>query len=318
MKKSFSPTTCFYGIDVAKNELVIAQFGGTVSTVLNQKSDIARWLKSLPHSSVIALESTGTYHELVLTLSHLAAHNCYLINPKDLRHYRESLGKRGKTDAVDAQVIARYVQREHLDIHVWEPSSTSVVMLKRLLTRRANIVETIQALRLSFDGMLSQIAPAITSLQTVKTSLETQINAAVKAIPLGEEERARLLAIPGIGPVSSAYLVALFSHISFETSDAVIGYSGLDPRPNQSGQKTGKCRLSKRGPAPFRVAMFMAAKSAMMTATWKPFYAQARAKGHSGTAAIVMLARRLLRVAYQLFKTKKDFDASKLGMLRSP
>jgi transposase len=314
MKKIFSSTTWFYGVDVAKNELVIAQYDNSAVTCLvNKKADIVRWLKQLPKHCVIALESTGAYHQLVLTLAHAASHSCYLINPKDLRHYRQSLGKRGKTDAVDAHVIARYVQREHHDLHLWEPSSAPLAMLAKLLTRRANVVETIQSLRLSFEGMIGQAKPAITSLRKLTATLEATINAAVKAIPDGDDARTRLLAIPGIGPVSSAFLVSLFSRIRFENSDAVVAYSGLDPRPNQSGQKTGKRCLSKRGPAPLRVAMFMAAKSGMMTATWKPFYEQARAKGHSGTAAIVMLARRMLRVAYQVFKSKQGFDAARLG-----
>ncbi|URL60045.1 transposase [Luteibacter flocculans] len=41
----------------------------------------------------------------------------YLLNPRDVRHYAESLRRRAKTDRVDAQVIARYLERASRTIY---------------------------------------------------------------------------------------------------------------------------------------------------------------------------------------------------------
>ena len=114
--------------------------------------------------------------------------------------------------------------------------------------------------------------------------------------------------IPGIGLLTSAALLNVFERVPSARADAVVAYSGLDPRPCDSGQKRGKRRLSKRGPAELRRLLFNAAMSAAKTRTWKPYYLRERAKGLPSTAALVALARRLLRVAFALFKNQQSFN----------
>ncbi|MET3516326.1 hypothetical protein ABIC63_004119, partial [Pseudacidovorax sp. 1753] len=43
--------------------------------------------------------------------------------------------------------------------------------------------------------------------------------------------------------------------------------------------------------------------------TWKSFYQAQRSKGLSTTAALVVLARKLMRVDFSLFKQHAMFDA---------
>ena len=102
----------------------------------------------------------------------------------------------------------------------------------------------------------------------------------------------------------------LFGRMHERSADAVIALTGLDPRPNDSGKKTGQRRLSKRGWPEIRRLLYAAAMSAARTKAWNGFYLAQRAKGLSTTAALIVLARKLLRVAFSLFKQKSDFDCS--------
>ena len=90
--------------------------------------------------------------------------------------------------------------------------------------------------------------------------------------------------------------------------------TGLDPRPNDSGKKTGQRRLSKRGWPEIRRLLYAAAMSAARTKAWNGFYLAQRAKGLSTTAALIVLARKLLRVAFSLFKQQSDFDSSLMAV----
>lgn len=137
--------------------------------------------------------------------------------------------------------------------------------------------------------------------------LDEQLAAAVEQLPAGD--LAVLRSIPGIGPLSGAALLGVFTRLGFRSSDAVVAYSGFDPRPQDSGQKRGRRRLSKRGPAELRRLLYNAAMSAAKTKTWKPFYERQRAKGLPTTAALVVLARKLIRVAFALFKKDVCFDS---------
>jgi transposase len=109
-----------------------------------------------------------------------------------------------------------------------------------------------------------------------------------------------------------AALVNLFSRLPGVRADAVVAFTGLDPRPCDSGKKRGTRRLSKRGPAELRRLLFNAAMSAARTRTWRPFYERERAKGLVSTAALVCLARRLLRTAFALFHSQTPFNPDRL------
>ncbi|PKL93630.1 MAG: IS110 family transposase, partial [Gemmatimonadetes bacterium HGW-Gemmatimonadetes-1] len=116
-------------------------------TVANQSSALRAWLATLPPGSRIGLESTGRYHELVADLAHKLGFTVYVLNPKDTRYYARSLGRRGKTDRVDAEVLARYVAKEHGDLRAYVPASPAQRDIDRLLRRRASIVSLRGSLR---------------------------------------------------------------------------------------------------------------------------------------------------------------------------
>lgn len=87
-------------------------------------------------------------------------------------------------------------------------------------------------------------------------------------------------------------------------------FTGLGPRPCDSGKKRGTRRLSKRGPGELRRLLFNAAMAAAKTSVWKPFYERERTKGLPTTAALVCLARRLVRVAFAVYRKNVHFDPS--------
>jgi transposase len=93
-----------------------------------------------------------------------------------------------------------------------------------------------------------------------------------------------------------------------KSADAFAAFTGLDPRPDDSGQRRGKRRLSKRGPAELRRLLYLAAMSAIKTKTWRPLYEHYRAKGLSSTATLVILAR----TAWSIYTYKTVFDPARL------
>jgi len=103
------------GADVAKDAIVVACSEGSfpVREVANQRTAVLAWLKSLPAGSRIGVESTGIYHELFAEAAHQLGFLVFLLNPKDTHHYAKAFGLRGKTDRVDAELIARMVAHEH-------------------------------------------------------------------------------------------------------------------------------------------------------------------------------------------------------------
>ena len=130
----------------------------------------------------------------------------------------------------------------------------------------------------------------------------------MSALDTGTQDFACITSVPGIGLLSGAALLGVFRRLALGSADAVIAFLGLDPRPMDSGHKVGLRRLSKRGPAEWRRLLFNAAMSGSMTAAWKGCYERERAKGLPRIAALNVLARKMVRVAFSLFKRQQRFE----------
>ena len=57
----------------------------------------------------------------------------------------------------------------------------------------------------------------------------------------------------------------------------------------------------------------MGAMAACKVAQWRAIYEHNRRKGLPSTAALIVVARKLARVAFCLFKTAQDYDPERIG-----
>jgi transposase len=107
-------------------------------------------------------------------------------------------------------------------------------------------------------------------------------------------------------------LIEPLTRLPFRSADAFVAFAGLDPRPKDSGHKVGRRRLSKRGPAELRRLLFNAAMAAARTHAWKPVYEHYRARGLPTTAALVVIARKIMRIAWSIHRYHTTFDPQRL------
>ncbi|MBK8816048.1 MAG: IS110 family transposase [Methylococcaceae bacterium] len=308
------------GIDVAKDELVIDSELGIV-TIANTAKAIDKWLKTLPAESYIGLEATGAYHQLLCERAVSMGKVVYLLNPRDMRHYALGLGRRGKTDRVDAQMIRRFITAERGHLRPYQPASTTQHQLALLQRRRATVVKHRQALQKALRSVSELEEPlrdALTAVDGLLTRIDQQLDSLLTLQPALKADARRLESIPGIGRQTSTQLAVLFDRVPLSHSDADVAFVGLDPRASDSGQKRGRRRVSKRGPSELRRLLYNCAQAATKTAVWKPYYQALRAREFSATQALVIISRKLLRIAFSLWKqTGAKFDAQKIGCLKN-
>jgi transposase len=305
------------GADVAKDEIVVACSEGSfpVRKVANQRPAVLAFLKGLPAGSRIGVESTGSHHELFAEAAHQLGFMVFLLNPKDTHHYAKAVGLRGKTDRVDAELIARMIAHEYTKLHPWIPPTPQQRELDRLLKRRATLISLRGAVEMSLeelDGFAGDLKALRTRFNQLIARLDLRVKTLVDASPERKQNFTRLCTITGVGPVVGTALVNTLERVPLKSADAFVAFTGLDPRPDDSGQHRGKRRLSKRGPTELRRLLYMAAMSAVKTKTWKPLYEHYRAKGLSSTATFVILARRIARTAWSIYTHKTNFDPGRL------
>lgn len=309
----------FIGVDVAKAEVVVAcsQNSFPPHSVANSLPALRRFLKTLPSNTSLAMEATGSYHQGLADLAVQMGFCVYVLNPKDTWHYAKGVGLRAKTDRVDATMIARYLAHESVHLHAYEPPSSEQRTMEQLLKRRAKIVALKTALRLTCEEVPSlkrRVATLLSNFTALLEQIDREVEALNQAIPKRAEQVRRLQTIPGVGLLTSSWFANLFDRVHFKNSDAVVAFTGMDPRPCESGQKRGRRHLSKRGAAEGRRLLFNAGMAAAKSATWAPVYKHYRDLGWASTAAVMIIARKILRIAFALSKNESTFEPRRVSI----
>lgn len=311
MTKRYEPE--LIGIDTGKSELVVCRHDGQMQSLANRNTDLRRWLKSLPGPACIAIEATGTYHLRLLELAHAAGHHLYVVDGMRLSRYRESVGGRAKTDLADARLLQRYLQRERDQLRLWEPPAPGYLRLQRLLHRRARLVR----MRTALNQSLAEVPDLRKTCRALLTQLDTVLRRFDRAlhqlaVQTGlQPDLARLQAVEGLGPLSCVALANVFRRGHFRSSDAFIAFLGMDVRVRDSGRSRGRRKLTKQGDPELRRLLHNAAMAAARKGRWKTLYETYQARGLSKTQALVILARKLARLAFSLLKFQSDYCPSR-------
>ncbi|MCP1495731.1 transposase [Pseudomonas migulae] len=292
------------GVDVAKDEIVVYRSDlEQVLIVSNERSTLKKWLKALPANSAIALEATNTYHLDTTEMAHEMGHDVYVIDGSRLNRYREGIGIRAKTDALDAALLARYLSKESDKLRIWSPPPKAYTQLKSLLRRRAELVRHRVAIKQSWkdEPLLEKaLADYLACLEQIEKNIQKVLKSIVSEADMDAQVK-RCQAVEGVGVLTATAAVTGY-----------IAFLGMDPRVRQSGKKDQKRYLSKRGDSEFRRLFHNSAMAASRSPAWKPYYQSYLARGLKGTQALVILARKLARVLFALMKNQSEYKPSSM------
>ncbi len=123
--------------------------------------------------------------------------------------------------------------------------------------------------------------------------------------------------IPGIGVVTAAVLTAKMVSIDrFERPEQLVGYFGIFPEekwsgigPDGSAKVRRSPRMSKKGNDLVRHYLYTAAWSATQyNPAVRALYRRLRARGVSGNAALGHAMRKLLHLAFAVWRSDQPFD----------
>jgi transposase len=305
-----------WGGDCSKDWVVLACEGrDEVVKVANRAGPLRQWLRGLPGPIALAVESTGRYHMVLANAAHRLGHRVYVLDPYRVRHYARSTAFRGKTDPIDARIIARFLAREQDNLHPYKPPTAQQRRIDSLLRRRARLVvirKQLNTLAGTLNGHKAALRATLDSLDRLIRDIERSVDALAHRDAQAAARCNRLRTIVGIGAMTSIALFNLFDRVTFETADKVVAFIGLDPRPNDSGDHRGKRRITKRGNPELRRLLHNAAMAAARTALWRPYYERSLKRGLATTEALCELARRLLRVAWALDRHQQDFNPERV------
>jgi transposase len=142
-------------------------------------------------------------------------------------------------------------------------------------------------------------------LQTQREGVEVRIEALMDPIPQ------HLTTIPGIGPVTSAAILAEIGEVTrFPTLEALVAYAGIDATVHQSGEFVAtETHMSKRGSPYLRRALWQAATALLSTeGELHTYYQKKRQEGKAHGTALGALCRKLLARVYVVLKENRAYE----------
>jgi len=255
-------TSSYVGIDVSKDRLDVAVLGEEHGwQVDNTQAGIANLVQPMQalQPELIVVEATGGYQRGVVEALFHAGLCVAVVNPARVRQFARACGLLAKTDKLDARVLAVFGQR--VQPRRYEGKSQAEKELSALLVRRKQLEEMLKAeqnrLRTIAPSLRGSVERMIAVLKEEKKRLDEQIHEAMKQQKAWQEQSEILRSAPGVGPVTTATLLAELPELGKMDRKKIAALVGVAPMSYDSGRKRGY-RKTKGGRGEVRSVLYMA------------------------------------------------------------
>lgn len=261
----------------------------------------------------VAVEATGGFETVVAASLGAAGLPLIVVNPAQVRAFARALGKRAKTDPIDAAVIARFVEATRPEIRPLRDADTR--LLADLVTRRRQIIQMIVAERqrarqASLPRFQKSIARLLKALEKELAAVDADIDESVRGSPVWREKEDLLKTVPGVGPVVARTLLAELPELGAVNRHEVASLAGLAPWTRQSGQWRGRS-FTGGGRAGVRAALFMAALVASRSnPRLHAFHQRLITAGKPKRVALIAVARKLLTILNAIIRDKTPWQTA--------
>jgi transposase len=257
----------YVGIDVAKETFHVASSPELLKTCLPNTLDghrqLCRMLKE--HTiALVVLEATGGYEKPIAAELLDAGLPVVVVNPRQVRDFANGLGQLAKTDPIDAQVLAKFAQ-------VVKPapkthSTPQTAELAELVRRRRQLndlrtQESNRLLMIHHPKVKKSIKKMIKTLDFQINEIDQLIREHIDADDNFKNKDRILRSTPGVGPQTSAMLIANLPELGKLNRQEIAALAGLAPYDRSSGKYDGHAHIWG-GRKDVRSILYMAAFTA--------------------------------------------------------
>jgi transposase len=304
------------GIDVSKDRLDVHVLpSGEAFWISNDQAgveDLVQRLAALS-PSVVGLEATGGFERLAVAALAGAGLAVVVVNPAHVRAYAQALGKRAKTDPIDAAVIAAFIAATKPQLRPLRDAETRG--LAELVTRRRQIVQMIvaeenRARTLIAKRAQKSVKRLLAALRRELASLDADMDDHIRKSPVWRVNEKLLSSVPGVGPVVARSLIAEMPELGSLDRRQIAALAGLAPWTRQSGKWRGK-RFIGGGRSRVRASLFMAALVAIRhNPVLKAFRDRLVAAGKPKIVAVVATMRKLIIILNAIIRDQKPWQTT--------
>ncbi|TAU51137.1 IS110 family transposase, partial [Rhizobium ruizarguesonis] len=228
-----------------------------------------------------------------------------------VRAYAHAIGRRAKTDPIDAAVIAAFVLATKPEIRPLRDAETQA--LSELVARRRQIVQMTVAeenrLRMALAKQAQKsIKRLLKALRRELESLDADLDSHIRKSPVWRVREALLTSVPGVGPTTARTLLAELPELGSLDRRQIAALAGLAPWTRQSGKWKGKSFIGG-GRGKVRAVLFMAALVASRyNPDLKAFRDRLVAAGKPKIVATVATMRKLLTILNAIIRDGRPWQ----------
>jgi transposase len=258
---------------------------------------------------LIVVEATGGYQRAVVDGLFRSGLAVAVVNPSRVRQFARAYGLLAKTDRLDAQILAVFGER--VQPRLFEGKDEKERELSGLLVRRRQLEEMLKAeknrLRTVQGSIQSSLQRIIAVLQAEKKGLDEQIERFIQEQSEWQEDRAILSSAPGVGPVTTATLLADLPELGKLDEKKIAALVGVAPMNHDSGKRRGY-RKTKAGRTDVRSVLYMATLVACRyNPVIKAQYENLLKRGKVKKVAITACMRKFLVILNAMMRDGQPF-----------
>jgi len=307
------------GIDVAKGHVDMAIPGvKSVGRFPNNPAGHAQIVQVLrKHEiAVIVMEATGGYETSLAVALQTQGVPVAVVNPKQARDFAKSMGRLAKTDKVDALMLSQFgavlAGNPNFQRYLRRPPNEEREQLKAIVTRRRQLTGMLQSERVRLEhtpkALQVSIEAVMATLQAQISDMDGQLREGVKR---HYQEMDQLLqSAAGIGPQTSAALIADLPELGKLNRKQIAALVGVAPYAKESGNSQGR-RMIQGGRFDLRRTIYMATLTATRyNPAIKVFYERLRKAGKLPKVALVACMRKLLTILNAMVREGRRWDAA--------
>lgn len=304
----------FVGIDISKDRLdvhvhpageafVVARDGRGLEELVDRLLAIGPVL--------IGVEATGGFETIVAAALGGAGLPLVILNPAQIRHFAQAVGKRAKTDPIDAEMIARFLEAVRPELRALPDEDQS--LLAELVGRRRQVLEMLvaerqRAKRATKAPVRKAILRHIAVLEKELPELDKEIGTLVRGSPMWREKEDLLTSFKGIGKTLARALLADLPELGRLSRREIASLAGIAPFTRQSGRWRGKSMIAG-GRTTVRSALFVAALvGSRHNPVLKNFYARLLAAGKPKMVALIAVARKILTTLNAMIRDRSKWQ----------
>lgn len=307
----------YWGIDVSKAELVVAEAGGQLTTYPNTAAGQRALIQAIPEAGtqLIVVEATGGYERAIVAALGAEAQPVVVVNPRQVRDFARATGRLAKTDTIDAQVLADFgakVQPELRPLPTPEQEE-----LRELLSRYHQVQQMLgaeqtrllQALgRHGRQPLRKKIKRHIAFLERELRELDTDLDDQLRQSPLWREQDDLLQSVPGVGIKTARILLAFLPELGQASAAEIAQLAGVAPINRDSGTMRGKRRIGG-GRGRIRSTLYMATLASIRcNPVIKTTYERLVQAGKPKMVALIACMRKLLVILNAMLRTKTSWQ----------